>query len=261
MKNFLLTEKFTAFTLAEVIITIGIIGVVAAMTLPSVITNYRIKQHEAAFKRADALIQQAIKKSLFEMGYSDISEINIAKWSYDPSYNAQMEQSVAELNKIFLKQFKGIKKLPGCSDLYAYTKIKQNSFFGDPPNGGCYMTETASISSRYNTYLLSNGMAISQLGWRYKTNEKSHYFAGIQVSFDTNGPYKGPNRVGHDIFTYVSLQRATDVMCNPLIQHSRNWMGCYFFAQKNQNPLNASEPYWKMLYTPLSYWQNYNKKK
>ena len=68
MKNFLLTEKFTAFTLAEVIITIGIIGIVAAMTLPSVITNYRIKQHEAAFKRADALIQQAIKVDVVHEG-------------------------------------------------------------------------------------------------------------------------------------------------------------------------------------------------
>ena len=30
-----------AFTLAEVLITLGIIGVVAAMTLPAVIQNYR----------------------------------------------------------------------------------------------------------------------------------------------------------------------------------------------------------------------------
>ena len=32
------------FTLAEVLITLGIIGVVAALTLPSLITNYRKKQ-------------------------------------------------------------------------------------------------------------------------------------------------------------------------------------------------------------------------
>ena len=32
-----------AFTLAEVLITLGIIGVVAALTLPSVITNYQKK--------------------------------------------------------------------------------------------------------------------------------------------------------------------------------------------------------------------------
>ena len=65
--------------------------------------------------------------------------------------------------------------------------------------------------------------------------------------------------IGHDIFTYVSNQKATDVMCNPTIQHSRSWMGCYFFAQKNQSPLNPSEPYWNLLYTPKSYWLNYKK--
>lgn len=32
------------FTLAEVLITLGIIGVVAALTLPSLITNYRKKE-------------------------------------------------------------------------------------------------------------------------------------------------------------------------------------------------------------------------
>ena len=36
-------KKF-AFTLAEVLITLGIIGVVAAMTMPSLIANYKKKQ-------------------------------------------------------------------------------------------------------------------------------------------------------------------------------------------------------------------------
>lgn len=40
-------KKF-AFTLAEVLITLGIIGVVAVITLPAVINNSRNKQLEAA---------------------------------------------------------------------------------------------------------------------------------------------------------------------------------------------------------------------
>ena len=39
-------EGKCAFTLAEVLITLGIIGVVAALTLPSVINNFREKQLE-----------------------------------------------------------------------------------------------------------------------------------------------------------------------------------------------------------------------
>lgn len=36
-----------AFTLAEVLITLGILGVVIAMTLPALITNYQKKQFSA----------------------------------------------------------------------------------------------------------------------------------------------------------------------------------------------------------------------
>ena len=39
-------SRKVAFTLAEVLITLGIIGVVAALTLPSVINNFREKQLE-----------------------------------------------------------------------------------------------------------------------------------------------------------------------------------------------------------------------
>ena len=37
-------SKKTAFTLAEVLITLGIIGVVAAMTMPSLIANHKEKE-------------------------------------------------------------------------------------------------------------------------------------------------------------------------------------------------------------------------
>ena len=41
-----LAAPYRGFTLAEVLVTLGIIGVVAALTLPSLITNYRRKELE-----------------------------------------------------------------------------------------------------------------------------------------------------------------------------------------------------------------------
>ena len=52
--------KNRAFTLAEVLITIGIIGVVAAMTLPSLINNSQKKELEAGLKKNYSVIQQAL---------------------------------------------------------------------------------------------------------------------------------------------------------------------------------------------------------
>ena len=50
----------TGFTLAEVLITLGIIGVVAAMTLPTIMNNVRNKQLEAAFKKQYSVLTSAI---------------------------------------------------------------------------------------------------------------------------------------------------------------------------------------------------------
>lgn len=43
-------KKF-GFTLAEVLITLGIIGVVAAMTMPTLVSKYRQRALETAFKK------------------------------------------------------------------------------------------------------------------------------------------------------------------------------------------------------------------
>ena len=53
-------RKFNAFTLAEVLITLGIIGVVAAMTMPTLINQTNGAQYKAAYKKALSAIAQGI---------------------------------------------------------------------------------------------------------------------------------------------------------------------------------------------------------
>lgn len=50
-----------AFTLAEVLITLGIIGVVAAMTMPTLIQNYQKKVWAIQLKKSVNIIQNSIK--------------------------------------------------------------------------------------------------------------------------------------------------------------------------------------------------------
>jgi len=52
-------KRQNAFTLAEVLITLGIIGVVAAMTMPSLLNATQGKQYVTAYKRALATMSQA----------------------------------------------------------------------------------------------------------------------------------------------------------------------------------------------------------
>ena len=60
-------KKF-AFTLAEVLITLGIIGIVAALTLPNLIANHRAKELEAGLKKSSFVIQQALEMANAENG-------------------------------------------------------------------------------------------------------------------------------------------------------------------------------------------------
>ena len=57
-----LLSRLTAFTLAEVLITLGIIGVVAAMTLPTLINNAQNKQLEVAFKKSYSALSQIAQR-------------------------------------------------------------------------------------------------------------------------------------------------------------------------------------------------------
>ena len=53
------SNKEPAFTLAEVLITLGIIGVVAALTIPTLITNYKARKLHTQFLKSYSTIQQA----------------------------------------------------------------------------------------------------------------------------------------------------------------------------------------------------------
>ena len=52
--------KHKGFTMAEVLITLGSIGVVAAMTLPTLINNNRNKALETGLKRSYSVLSQAL---------------------------------------------------------------------------------------------------------------------------------------------------------------------------------------------------------
>ena len=81
------------FTLAEVLITLGIIGVVAAMTMPTLITNVQNKIFYTRFMKARNIIESATQ--MYEEEYDDLI------------YNGGM--SFPEKAEIFASYFKGAK--------------------------------------------------------------------------------------------------------------------------------------------------------
>ena len=92
--------KIRAFTLAEVLITLAIIGVVAAMTIPTLIANYKEKALENQFKRSYAVLNQALLSAQSQFGY-------LPRCYYKSNaYSSALSDECAELTEKFLSNLK-----------------------------------------------------------------------------------------------------------------------------------------------------------
>ena len=78
-----MTKRF-GFTLAEVLITLGIIGVVAAMTIPTLISNTNGAQFKTAYKKALSTLNQAVvmNVALADSDFASIAGDEVAGTDY-----------------------------------------------------------------------------------------------------------------------------------------------------------------------------------
>ena len=97
MKKSSLIYNNLGFTLAEVLITLGIIGVIVALTLPHLILNYRNQVVETKLKKIYSIMNQAIALS------EDING-NLEDWNFEnPEFlNTYI---VPYINKTDIKDF------------------------------------------------------------------------------------------------------------------------------------------------------------
>lgn len=77
-------KKKKAFTLAEVLITLGIIGIVAAMTMPVIIEKHQKKVVATSLKKFYTSINQAVQQSVVDNG-------DIIYWTYPTTSNSFQE--------------------------------------------------------------------------------------------------------------------------------------------------------------------------
>ena len=78
--------RMTAFTLAEVLITLAIIGIVAALTIPGLMTNYKKHKIESKLSKAVSTINQVIKQSEAENGEMETWDKTLTPVQYIDKY-------------------------------------------------------------------------------------------------------------------------------------------------------------------------------
>lgn len=166
-------KKLIAFTLAEVLITLGVIGVVAAMTIPTMMQNMQDQAFKTAYKKAFSVATNA-----FKMGTVDGS-------NYSPMLST-MDGPSACLNwQIFSSQF-----------IKAKECINNN-------NDQCWNMTTGAETSNGAPIALFNGF-IDNSGMSWSMRGDCTTTASYNVSFflvDTNG-LKGPNKYGKDRWAF-----------------------------------------------------------
>jgi len=100
--------KRVAFTLAEVLITLAIIGVVAAMTIPTLMTNFQKKVTAVKARKVYAELTQAVQLSQIDNG--PVSTWNFGVGGSDGDLNGSVENTRVVLNKYLVPYFSGIRE-------------------------------------------------------------------------------------------------------------------------------------------------------
>lgn len=187
MKN----KQKSGFTLAEVLITLGIIGVVAALTLPSLIQNNREQEDIAKLAKIYNTLDNSLERAVTENGTVDSWGLT---GNNDESYDIFWNNIVPYLNIAKACQHSGD---TGC--VVAYKRSNLDGTSTDNNLNSKYATR--------NFILLADGTVIS-LTWFDNTNctmvagtsEPLKHVCG-DLLVDTNGQTK-PNITGKDIFDF-----------------------------------------------------------
>jgi prepilin-type N-terminal cleavage/methylation domain-containing protein len=168
-----------AFTLAEVLITLGIIGVVAALTMPALIADYQKHALKTQFKKAFSTYSQNLQKTvMIDYDGADTKCFYTISNGHNMSGCKEFYDKFAQNMKV-IKTCYGNALADGCVPVYQ--KYRETS--------GCSGSSQNNINNLNTAYVLADGSIMITYG-------ANGY--GLFL-FDTNG-FKGPNKAGHDLF-------------------------------------------------------------
>ena len=165
-------KRTKAFTLAEVLITLTIIGIIAALTIPTLIQSYKKHEAEAKIKLSYSLLSNALKMA--EAEYGPIKET--------------IPSSASEFQSTWVDNY-----------ILPYLKVSEIKTF--PSHYAYYLNGggTGTSSTVWRTHdrrniVLQNGLVMA---FNVDPNTSVMY-----ILIDING-IKNPNKYGVDLFTLI----------------------------------------------------------
>lgn len=177
--------KNHAFTLAEVLITLGIIGVVAAMTLPTLVQKQQEKAWVTAFLRVYSLLETAYRSAIAEYG-------TVENWdgsSIQCNDAGELTRMTADKNTIYKNMIK------------PYFKINREFMELNWSQTGCMPKNFKDLTGVTTNYFNSRAPQISLPSGECICLDQTIFGNRVHFIVDLNGQ-KNPNTLGKDIFIF-----------------------------------------------------------
>lgn len=214
----LFTQLRKAFTLAEVLITLVIIGVVAALVISPLVNTYVESSTVSKVKKGLSIIGQAKKLAEAQNG-------SIVGWDYPEGASEEATDKLWE----YLKPHIAVTKDCGSSqDCYQSDGIHYL-------NGGVY-DYNYNTKANYHKLILADGsvmMFSTQLG---KCSSQGHPVPDVCAVwvYDVNG-IRSPNTLGKDIFVYLMNIDGVYPHTGNDCSKGSSGFGCSSYIVKNSN--------------------------
>ena len=245
-----------AFTLAEVLITLAILGFVASVTLPALIANVQLQELQAQFKRTFLDLNEFA--SYFQIEHNETVPIYTARYGGTTFYNEYKKYMMNTANISDTSVWNIANQ--GLESPFKYHSLT-SSLGSDSTGGIC----DASV------YMMDGlGRVI------FFDDAPKKGYNGPRICVDING-VKKPNTWGIDVFSFLftvdgkvipegkphassnhynaedadasknigAAWQAQTTTGAPSCYNHANGQTCAYYAQKNENPKNPNEEYWK----------------
>lgn len=177
-------KKSSAFTLAEVLVTLMIIGVIASMTIPGLKRNAEMQENVALLRKAYSSLRQAT--SVLEGQYGDFK-----RWRFKDSSNDEVNRMVKYYTSVM-----NVSRVCEANKNGCWTQTKNLS--------GTKVGNSYGIGTNIATFSTTDGMnfSLDGTGDASGINSASAPSGSLGFYVDVNGDKK-PNQLGVDVFFFV----------------------------------------------------------
>ena len=202
-KNMLLKKVKFGFTLAEVLITLGIIGVVAAITLPTLVANYQKQVWVNQLKKTYSTLNEGYKQMAASEGCTTLRCADIS----EDLPITMFDFTKAKTKEKFVKTFK-----------------LENVYVGGVPSNSIYNYKIKYLSGDEDifseSFVINNESGLVGTTSSGEIISLANTWYGPLIVVDMNG-LKSPNTVGRDIFIFSGFDFNDTAMVAPLF--SKKW--------------------------------------